>query len=82
MHQFAAKNEKKTGGMPPDPPNPRFPIAQRQISIQAVFSGGAVNLFRKYPTNPKLDPPSKIPGHGPGYYALIIWGFSWRYEPP
>ena len=34
--------------------------------FKQYFTVGLINLFRKYPSNPKFDPPLKIPGHGPG----------------
>ena len=47
---------KKSGGMPPAPPNLHFPFAQRQISIQAVFYRGS-NYLQKYHSNLKFNPP-------------------------
>ena len=57
LHQFATKNKKIPRGMPPDPPNLRFPFAQLQISIQAIFYRGSNYLISKIPQHSKIRPP-------------------------
>ena len=54
LHQFAAKNEKKA----------RSPITRvnshllnAKYQFKQYFTGGRINLFRKYPSNLKFDPP-------------------------
>ena len=59
LHLFAAKNEKKSRGHAPRPT-----LTRVSHSLNAKYQFKQY-LFRKYPSNPKFDPPSKIPGHGP-----------------
>ena len=70
LHQFAAKNKNNPKGNAPRPPNLRFPLAQRQVSLfRRYFKGCPIKLIGKYPSNPKFDPPlQKFLGTGLSIY--------------
>ena len=53
------KMKKIPGGMPPDPPHPRFPFAQCQKSTQAIFYRGFNQLVSKIPQQSKILIPFK-----------------------
>ena len=52
---------KIPGGMPLDPPPPNRVSRSLNAKYQfkQYFTGGPINLFRKYPSNPKFAPPFK-----------------------
>ena len=50
--------------MAPDPLTCVSHSPNAKYQFKQYFTGGPINLLRKY-SNPKFDPPSNIPGHGP-----------------
>ena len=44
-----------------------------KYQFKQYFTGGPINLFRKYASNPNFDPPSNIPGHGPDLSDMYLF---------